>query len=149
MSESDIPALSIPTHILNAMLAFCIRESPLECCGVLGGKGRVASSIYFFDNILAAENRFEADPKQVIRAVQELRSRGEEFVAIYHSHPKWRSIPSKTDLERNGYGDLPQIIVGLKDDRPEIRAWRLLADSYDEIPITQSGPVVEEPGADR
>ena len=124
-------------------------EAPLECCGVLGGKDRLASSIHRFRNIAASETRFEADPQAIIRAVQELRARGEEFVAIYHSHPRWRAIPSKTDLERNGYGDLPQIIVSLLDDPAEVRAWRLDPESYVEIPLVIVGPDVVPQGGDR
>src|SRR5690242_10911305 len=105
MTENEPAPLSIPSHILDAMVAHCVREAPLECCGVLGGKGRFANSIYLFRNILASQNRFEADPKQVIHAIRDLRSHGKEFVAIYHSHPQWRAIPSRTDLERNGYGE--------------------------------------------
>lgn len=129
------PALEIPFELHASMVAHCVGEAPLECCGVLGGSGRLARTLHRFRNICESETRFEADPMQVIQAVRELRARGEEFVAIYHSHPRWRAVPSKTDLARNGYGDLPQVIVGLLDPEPEVRAWRLSPDSYEEIPI--------------
>jgi proteasome lid subunit RPN8/RPN11 len=130
------------------MVEHCRSEAPLECCGVLGGKGRAASSIFRFRNSAASETRYEADPTDVIRAVQELRARGEEFVAIYHSHPRWRAVPSKTDLERNGYGDLPQIIVGLLDEPAEVRAWRLDPDGYAEIPLAIEGGNIVAAGPD-
>ncbi len=148
MTQSEPAPLVVPRTIYDAMLAHCRRESPLECCGVLGGTGRAARTIHPFRNMAASETRFEADPKDVIRAVQELRARGEEFVAIYHSHPQWRAIPSKTDLERNGYGDLPQIIVGLLDDPAEVRAWQLDPASYVEIPLVVVGPDVVPGGGD-
>ena len=135
--------LRLSREIHQAMLAHCLAESPLECCGVLGGKERLATSIFRFRNILASENRYEADPTDIIRAVQELRSRGEEFVAIYHSHPQWQAVPSRTDLDRNGYGELPQIIVGLKTELPEIRAWRYEVNSFEEIRLILEGPVVD------
>ena len=140
--------IRVPSDLHQAMIEHSRAEAPLECCGVLGGRDRRASSIFGFRNIAASETRFEADPQAIIRAVQELRARGEEFVAIYHSHPRWRAIPSKTDLERNGYGDLPQIIVGLLDDPPEVRAWRLDPVSYVEIPLVIVGPDVVPPGGD-
>ena len=135
--------LRITSEIYQAILAHCRGEAPLECCGVVGGKERFATSFFPFCNILASENRYEADPADIIKAVQKLRSRGEEFVAIYHSHPQWKAVPSKTDLERNGYGELPQIIVGLTEDPPEVRAWRYQASSFDEIPLIVEGPAVE------
>jgi proteasome lid subunit RPN8/RPN11 len=140
--------LVVSAELRRAMIEHCRSEAPLECCGVLGGARRIASSIFRFRNVAASETRFEADPQDVIRAVQGLRARGEEFVAIYHSHPRWRAIPSKTDLERNGYGDLPQIIVGLLDDPPEVRAWRLDPSSFVEIPLIVGEPGVEPPGGD-
>lgn len=138
--------LQIPIDLHNAMVAHCVRESPLECCGVLGGFGRVADSIYPFRNAMASETRYEADPSEVIRAVQELRARGAEFVAIYHSHPRWAAIPSRTDLDTNHYGDLPRIIVSLLAETPEVRAWRLDPQGYEEIPWTLAPGAVEPQG---
>ena len=140
--------LRVPHELYQAMIEHSRADAPMECCGVLGGRGRVASTIHRFRNAAASPTRFEADPADVIRAVQELRARGEEFVAIYHSHPQWRAIPSKTDLARNGYGDLPQIIVGLLDEPPEVRAWRLEPSSYDEIPLVVAGAGVEPRSGD-
>ena len=141
--------LHVPTDLYRAMMEHSRSEAPLECCGVLGGANRRASSIHRFRNAEASETRFNADPNDLIRAIQGLRSQGEDFVAIYHSHPRWRAIPSKTDLELNGYGDLPQIIVGLLDDPPEVRAWRLDPASYVEIPLVIGGPDVVPQGGDR
>ncbi len=128
--------LLIPSAVHVAMVAHCLRESPLECCGVLGGLGRIVDSFYPFRNAKQSETRYEADPSDVIRAVVELRKRGAEFVAIYHSHPKWQAVPSRTDLAENHYGDLPRIIVSLLDETPVVRAWKLCSDSYEEIPVT-------------
>lgn len=147
IENSPLPSEPAPVQLSKAIyrqiLDHCVEQSPLECCGVLGGKDRTATSIYRFTNILASENRYEADPNDIIRAVQDLRSRGEEFVAIYHSHPRWKPIPSRTDLERNGYGELPQIIVGLLGEAPEVRAWSYGANSYVEIRLIVSDAVIE------
>ncbi|MDB5353517.1 MAG: mec [Planctomycetota bacterium] len=128
--------LLIPAPIQAAMVAHCLREAPLECCGVLGGNGRTVDSFYPLRNAKQSETRYEADATEVIRAVVELRGRGAEFVAIYHSHPKWQAVPSQTDLNENHYGDLPRIIVSLLGETPEVRAWRLDPENYEEIPVT-------------
>ena len=125
------------------MVAHCIREAPLEACGVLGGSGRRADSIFPFRNSQASERLYEAEPGDVIAAVRALRERSAEFVAIYHSHPRWAAIPSKTDLATNHYGDLPRIIVSLLTEPADVRAWRLESDRYDEIPIEPAGGPVE------
>ena len=138
----------ISPAIYRQILDHCVEELPLECCGVLGGIGRTATSIYRFTNILASERRYSADPIEILRSNQDLRGRGEEFVAIYHSHPKSKAFPSRTDLELNGYGDLPQIIVGLVSDPPEIRAWRYDVDSYAEIRLIVTDAAVEATSED-
>lgn len=126
--------LQIPNTIFNAMIAHCRRETPLECCGILGGVVPVVSSIHPLRNTDASETRYTADPRDVIEVVRWLRERGGEFLAIYHSHPRWEAVPSRTDLEKNFYGDLPRIIVSLLSDDPEVRVWRLDSDSYEELP---------------
>src|SRR5262249_13779311 len=116
------------------MVAHCVRDAPLECCGLLGGVAPVVSSIHPLRNAEASETRSTADADGLIRAVVALRERGAEILAIYHSHPRWPAVPSKTDLRENHYGSVPRIIVSLLGPEPEVRVWRLDPDSYVELP---------------
>ena len=45
-SEHEGTQLEIPAQILEAMVAHCLREAPLECCGILGGVFSRVSSIH-------------------------------------------------------------------------------------------------------
>ncbi len=130
----DRPPLLIPSAFHDAMVAHCVREAPLECCGLLGGIKPWVSSFHPMRNASASETRYDADPRDLIEAVQSLRARGAEILAIYHSHPRWAAVPSKTDLRENHYSDVPRIIVSLLGETPEVRAWRLDPDSYEELP---------------
>jgi proteasome lid subunit RPN8/RPN11 len=129
-----VDALTIPAAIRDEMVAHCVREAPLECCGILGGVAPVVSSIHPLRNAEASETRYTADAGDLIRAVVALRERGAEILAIYHSHPRWPAVPSKTDLRENHYGDVPRIIVSLLGPEPEVRVWRLDPDSFVELP---------------
>ena len=131
---SDDRPLTIPAAIHDAMVGHCVREAPLECCGILGGVGPFVSSIHPLRNSDASETRYNADPKDLIRAVLALRERRAEILAIYHSHPRWPAIPSKTDLRENHYGPVPRIIVSLLPPAPVVRVWRLEKESYTELP---------------
>ena len=126
--------LQIPVEHHDAMVAHCLREAPLECCGLLGGFAPLVSSFHPLRNASASEVRYDADPRDLIAAVQSLRARGAEILAIYHSHPRWAAIPSQTDLAENHYGEVPRIIVSLLGEAPEVRVWRLGADSFEELP---------------
>jgi proteasome lid subunit RPN8/RPN11 len=134
--DSTTTAIEIPREIHDAMVAHCQSEAPLECCGILGGRAHRVSSIHPLRNASASEIRYNADPRDLIDAVLALRQRDAEILAIYHSHPRWAAIPSRTDLQENHYGPVPRIIVSLLGAVPEVRVWRLDSDSYEELAWT-------------
>jgi proteasome lid subunit RPN8/RPN11 len=134
--KSDEPvemALEIPRDLHDMMIEHCRRDAPLESCGILGGVSPRVSSIHPLRNIANSPTRYDADPRDLIDAVTMLRARGAAVLAIYHSHPAWAAIPSRTDLHENHWGDVPRIIVSLLGDTPEVRIWRLDLDSYQEL----------------
>ena len=131
--SSDSVALRIPRAHHDAMVAHCLRDAPLECCGILGGVPPLVSSCHPLQNTARSETRYDADPRDLIDAVVQLRSRGAEILAIYHSHPRWQAVPSLTDLRENHYGPVPRIIISLLEQSPVVRVWRLDADSFAEL----------------
>jgi proteasome lid subunit RPN8/RPN11 len=144
----DPPALEIPTDVHAAMIAHCVRESPLEACGLLGGVAPRVLSIHPLTNIAASETRYLADPAEQLHADRWLREHGEKVVAIYHSHPRWEPIPSATDLKENYlWGLTPRIIVSLLRETPVVRVWQLDANSYQELPwrLVQSNSAIAAP----
>jgi proteasome lid subunit RPN8/RPN11 len=153
MDEEQAPLL-IPEAIHDAMVAHCLREAPLECCGLLGGRGPQVSSFHPLRNASASATRYDADSNDLIATVLELRRTELEIVAIYHSHPRWAAIPSRTDLSENHYGPVPRIIVSLLEANPAVRIWRLAPDSYREltwriVPSTAAGSSSGDGGVER
>ena len=53
MDDEPAPLL-IPADIHDAMVAHCLREAPLECCGLLGGIANRVSSIHPLRNTSAS-----------------------------------------------------------------------------------------------
>ena len=49
------------------------------------------------------QNRYNIDPKELVRIQREARERGEDIIGFYHSHPDHPAQPSKTDLEEAHY----------------------------------------------
>ncbi len=131
---TQVVPLEIPRDLLDAMVAHCQREAPLEGCGVLGGVAARVSSLHPLRNVKASETRYLGDPKELVAAYVALRERGADIVAIYHSHPCGEAVPSRIDLDENHYGDTPQIIISLKANTPQVRVWRLDTDSFEELP---------------
>jgi [CysO sulfur-carrier protein]-S-L-cysteine hydrolase len=164
---TELIALEIPRDLHDAMVAHCLREAPLECCGLLGGVSSFVfeaaatstaplechaspggltprvSSFHPLRNAAASETRYAADERQLGNALVAMRDRGEEVLAIYHSHPRWQAVPSRTDLKENYWGAVPRIIVSLLGDIPVVRIWRLDEESYEELPwriVEQDAP---------
>lgn len=77
---------------------------PHECCGVLLGRfdgdQRVVTSIARCGNTRddSPHNRYNIDPKELIRIQREGRERKEDIVGFYHSHPDHPAMWSTTDL---------------------------------------------------
>jgi proteasome lid subunit RPN8/RPN11 len=77
---------------------------PHECCGVLLGRTdgdeRIVTSIARAGNTRtdSAHNRYNIDPKDLIRIQREGRERGEDIIGFYHSHPDHPARWSPTDL---------------------------------------------------
>lgn len=114
------------SHI-EAIRAHAVREFPCECCGVIGGVDDLAMSVYGLRNV--ANNKFveyEADAKDLFDAHREMRRRGEDLIAIYHSHPNQREPrPSETDVRRAFYVDAVYFIVGFDGSETVVRAFRI------------------------
>ena len=78
---------------------------PNECCGILLGRveddgTRVVTSTARAGNTRtdSAHNRYNIDPKELVRIQREGRARGEDIIGFYHSHPDHPAQWSKTDL---------------------------------------------------
>jgi proteasome lid subunit RPN8/RPN11 len=78
---------------------------PHECCGVLLGQAdengaRTVTSVARAGNTRtdSAHNRYNIDPKDLIRIQREGRERGEDIIGFYHSHPDHPAQWSPTDL---------------------------------------------------
>ena len=79
---------------------------PNECCGILLGRfeedgSRVVTSTARCGNTRtdSAHNRYNIDPKELVRIQREGRDRGEDIVGFYHSHPDHPAHWSRTDFE--------------------------------------------------
>jgi proteasome lid subunit RPN8/RPN11 len=77
---------------------------PHECCGVLlgqiDGDQRVVTSVVRAGNtrVDSPQNRYNIDPKELIRIQRAGRERGQDIIGFYHSHPEHPAQWSQTDL---------------------------------------------------
>ncbi|MGE3269685.1 MAG: Mov34/MPN/PAD-1 family protein [Chloroflexota bacterium] len=112
--------------VYQAMLAHVLETPTLESCGLLSGKQGRITRLFQATNV--AENkavRYEAEPLDVRRILEEIDEAGEEHLGIYHSHPNSQAYPSATDRRLAAY-DVHYIVISLRNrHRPEARAFQI------------------------
>lgn len=122
----------------EAMIDHAWEAVPAECCGLIGGfSGSKASSLYRLRNVTAEpELRYEAAPEDLFAAQRQMRERGEELLAIYHSHPRSSDpIPSETDIRQAFYPSATYLIIGLAGGGPTIKAFNISEREHSWHPV--------------
>jgi len=119
--------LILPRIIYDEIIAHAREGAPEEVCGILSGKGNVATALYRARNIAPSRMiDYTVDDQTLLRQF-EFEKRGETMVAIYHSHPESPAFPSATDARQAFYPDAVYIICSLmQPDRPVLRAYHLV-----------------------
>jgi len=97
--------LRIPKTVYDEIRRHGEETYPHECCGVLLGvfesdDARMVSALARTGNTRtdSPENRYNIDPRELVRIQREGRERGYDIVGFYHSHPDHPAQWSKTDL---------------------------------------------------
>jgi proteasome lid subunit RPN8/RPN11 len=128
----------------DQIFGYAREADPDECCGLIGGTedGR-AKSIYSLRNVAADKIvSYEAAPEDLFAAQRQMRERGEELLAIYHSHPRSAEpAPSETDVRLAYYPHAIYFIIGLAGSQPAIRAFRISEreERWDEVEYAIAG----------
>ncbi len=117
--------ITIKSSHRDEIIARACAADPNECCGLIGGDNGRATSIYPLRNIAQnAQVSYEAAPEELFAAQRLMRARGEQLLAIYHSHPRAAEpLPSDTDVRLAYYPDATYLIVGLAGASPALRAF--------------------------
>ncbi|MBI1739720.1 MAG: M67 family metallopeptidase [Acidobacteriales bacterium] len=100
---------------------------PHECCGVLLGRfeddgsktvTRIARAGNTRDD--SPHNRYNIDPKELIRIQREGRERGEDIVGFYHSHPDHPAQWSPTDLAEAHWFGCSYVITSVEKGKAAV-----------------------------
>jgi len=112
---------------IDEIISHARDAAPEECCGLIGGTEGNARTIYRMRNAAADPLiTYEAAPEDLFAAQRSMRERGEQLLAIYHSHPRADApTPSVTDVRLAYYPSAVYFIVGLGGEQPNLRAFRI------------------------
>ncbi|MDA8395026.1 MAG: M67 family metallopeptidase [Candidatus Dormibacteraeota bacterium] len=105
MSEAGPRELTFAKGQWERMRELAESAYPFEGCGVLGGRaldgGWEVSEVFPGRNLVQdrRHDRYELDPRDIIAAERACRSRGEEVLGFFHTHPDHPARPSQFDRD--------------------------------------------------
>lgn len=112
------------------------KRLPNEACGILSGKGDLATTFFSMKNTEGNPSRYLMDSKEQFRVVKQIRENNETMQAIYHSHVASRAYPSSTDVQLAFYPGTYYVIVSLENRvHPVAKAFRIREGSVQETPL--------------
>lgn len=128
--------LALPRSIVDDVVAHAREQGRLECCGLVAARaGRPTRAVRCANVTEQPSVRYRIDPREQLRAFRDMDAAGEELLAIYHSHPVSQAYPSPTDRAEAHYPDAAYIVVSLRTEEPELRAFRISGDAVRELEL--------------
>ncbi len=133
--------LQLTRDQVDEIVAHARAETPIECCGLVGGQGDRGLGVYRARNLEQSRVRYTIHPEDQLRIEREIEDdRGWELVAIYHSHPMSDAYPSPTDLGHaveSGYSEVTRFVIVtlMEPQRPVVRVFWLRGGRVQEDPL--------------
>lgn len=107
---------------IEQMVATASRELPREAVGFLAGNANAANEVVPLEHI-GDHRSFLVLPQSQFLAQREIRDRGLEIVAVFHSHPDGGTSLSPEDIAFGAGQPWPQVVLAFPSHDPA--AWRL------------------------
>jgi proteasome lid subunit RPN8/RPN11 len=156
-----VDRLIFPEALRQELVDHAREGDPDEVCGILAGRDHTVERVFRVSNTAdeigaergvfrdrqtgdAASGRravhYYMDPRDQLRAYNEIDDLGLELIGYYHSHTRSEARPSSTDIRLATDPATYWILVSLEDaTHPAVRAWRI--DKTD--PTAETGEAIE------
>ena len=129
----------VPQRVIQEMVDHAFEEAPLECCGLLFGRGKVIEGIVRATNARKSRTEFEIPPAELFDFVRDLRRRSREFVGIYHSHTQTDAVPSEKDAAEFHYPEVTYWIVATISGTADVRCHAWQEGGFRRVPFKVMG----------
>jgi len=125
--------VKILERVIRQLVLEAKKESPIEACGYLAGKNGVITYAYALTNIDVSSEHFSFDPKEQFAALKDIRSRGLEICAVYHSHPSSPARPSPEDIKLAYDPSILYVIISLAENKEDVRVFKIINQKADLV----------------
>lgn len=117
--------MKIKDKVVREMIIHSQKDVPLEACGYLAAKDGIIVLSYALTNIDQSSEHFAFDPKEQFSALKNIRAKGLEIYAVYHSHPFSPARPSEEDIKLACDPNILYVIVSLAGANAEVKAFKI------------------------
>ena len=118
--------MRIARRLFDELVAHARADAPNECCGMIASRDGEAVAVHRATNTAASPLRYVIDGKEQYQIQTAIEDAGLDLGAIYHSHTRSAPEPSETDINLAFYPETLYVIVGVKDEEPDVRAWSIV-----------------------
>jgi|SRR5580765_853534 proteasome lid subunit RPN8/RPN11 len=127
--------MRITRRLFDELVAHARADAPNECCGMIASRDGEAVAVHRATNTAASPLRYVIDGKEQYQIQTAIEDAGLDLGAIYHSHTRSAPEPSETDINLAFYPEALYVIVGVKDDVPDVRAWTIVDGKVAPAPL--------------
>ena len=128
--------MKISRPLYDEMVSHALAEAPNECCGMVASVDGEAVRVFAAVNAAASPLRYEIDGAEQYRIQSQIEDQGWDLGAIYHSHTRSAPYPSQTDINLAFYPDSVYLIIGVVGPQPEVRAFRIVERTVEEVALS-------------
>jgi len=133
-----ITTFELSHALLDEMITYVDRHTPLEACGLLAGKGARAEKMIGVLNQAKSPKRFVMDPYEQLHAFDWIESNGFELVGIFHSHPTGPETVSATDIAEAAY-EVVHLILAPRQNQWQARGFWIEDGAAHEVALQITG----------
>jgi proteasome lid subunit RPN8/RPN11 len=130
-----VTRLRLPRSLFDEIVDHARAEAPNECCGMIASVDGRAVAVHRVRNSAASPLRYEMDGMEQYRVQTAIEDAGQQLGAIYHSHTRSDPYPSQTDINLAFYPESIYVIVGVRGEEPDVRAWTILDGQVGEAEL--------------
>jgi len=134
MGTSPGHGIKLDRRLRDEIAAHCLKELPLEGCGLLLGDAAasVVTRVVPTGNAARSSRLYSVDSRDFLRADRAAEADGLEVIGVFHSHTHTDPYPSPTDVAQAPDPSWHYVIVSLRHDAPSLRSYRIVADVVEE-----------------